>query len=252
MIKYLYILYKKIADRVAPESEENLASFPLINYEISIGDNAMRKIEYKKGQKINRLTFIKEIGPYVEPSGRKRRMGLFKCDCGNYFEGKLSLVRCQKTKSCGCYRREVTTKRATTHNLKNHLLYTVWCGMKDRCYRDGNAEYHRYGGRGIKVCDEWQEFEPFYNWAIKNGWGINLTIDRINNDGCYDPFNCRFVTQKENNRNSSATKLNTQTVEEIRERYNDGKNGFTQKELASYYGVTQGHIGKIIRNEAWT
>jgi hypothetical protein len=86
------------------------------------------------------------------------------------------------------------------HGLYYHPLYRVWSGMKYRCntIRVSGENWH---GRGIKVCDEWQTFIPFYEWAINNGYQKGLTIDRINNDGNYEPSNCRFATYSEQNKN---------------------------------------------------
>ena len=79
--------------------------------------------------------------------------------------------------------------------------------MKRRCYNKNNKDYGRYGGRGIVMCDEWKnDFMSFYSWAINNGYRDDLTIDRINNDGIYEPDNCKWVTMKEQAQNRSTTK----------------------------------------------
>lgn len=85
------------------------------------------------------------------------------------------------------------------HNMtKKHPLYRVWCTMKERCNNKNNNKYKNYGGRGIKVCDEWQkDFTIFYNWAISNGYEKGLTIERINVNGNYCPENCTWITAKE-------------------------------------------------------
>jgi len=95
-----------------------------------------------------------------------------------------------------------------THGLSKHPLYACWADMKDRCKNPNNQRYKRYGDRGIKICNEWDNnFFSFYIFAIKNGWKIGLTIDRRDNDGHYEPSNCRFVTQQINRRNSKNSKI---------------------------------------------
>ena len=87
---------------------------------------------------------------------------------------------------------------------KNTRLYRIWGNMKSRCYNVHVTHYERYGGRGIKVCDEWKnDFKAFYDWSMSNGYTDNLTIDRINNNGNYEPLNCRWVTVKEQSINRS-------------------------------------------------
>ena len=88
----------------------------------------------------------------------------------------------------------------------NSRLYNIWLHMKGRCYRKSDDHYKHYGSRGITVCDEWKnDFKAFYDWSMSNGYSDDLTIDRINNDGNYEPSNCRWVTMKEqcNNRTSN-------------------------------------------------
>ena len=92
------------------------------------------------------------------------------------------------------------------HGLKKHKLYSVWNSLKLRCYNKNHYAYSSYGARGIKVCEEWKrDFKCFYDWAIKNGYKEGLSIDRINNDGDYEPSNCRFVDMfvQSNNRRSN-------------------------------------------------
>lgn len=102
-------------------------------------------------------------------------------------------------------------KKYAKHGLSYHRLYSVWRGMKDRCYNKNNRRYEHYGGRGINVCDEWlEDFLNFYNWAYKNGYNEKeeygkCTLDRINNDGNYEPTNCRWITLQEQNYNTSRT-----------------------------------------------
>lgn len=91
-------------------------------------------------------------------------------------------------------------KNSVKHGLSNTRLHRIWHSMYCRCYYSSTNQYKNYGGRGIKVCEEWkhmQGFINFYNWAMNNGYKENLTLDRINNDGNYEPSNCRWATKKE-------------------------------------------------------
>lgn len=96
------------------------------------------------------------------------------------------------------------------HGLKNTRLFSIWTNMKSRCYNKKSTNYNRYGGRGIKVCDEWRnDFKSFYDWAMSNGYEEHLTIDRIDNDGNYEPSNCRWATVKEQSLNTIKNRLVT-------------------------------------------
>ena len=95
------------------------------------------------------------------------------------------------------------------HGLYESRLYNIWKHMKSRCNNPKDAKYHNYGGRGVEVCKEWNDFIPFYEWAILNGYQDDLEIDRINNDGNYCPSNCRWVTRKVQCNNFSRNRLIT-------------------------------------------
>jgi hypothetical protein len=148
------------------------------------------------GVSFGNLTVIEEL-PRRYYSGMAKRMVMCKCVCGVILERYLpSLLMKKHDHNCGCKNR--------THNVSHTPIHWVWQNMKKRCYNNKSSGYYRYGGRGITVCDEWaNDFICFQKWALENGYAEGLQIDRINNEGNYSPFNCRFVTktQNMNNRN---------------------------------------------------
>lgn len=152
---------------------------------------------------MNRLTITSE--PYTKDCGTyKTKFVKCKCKCGNLIEVRLQSVKDSNTKSCGCLNIETRNKLKgiTTHGLSKHPLYSLWQDIKNRCYNKKVNNYNDYGGRGIIVCKEWKnDFVVFYNWAINNGWGKGLEIDRKNNNGNYEPGNCRFGSSKANSNN---------------------------------------------------
>lgn len=131
---------------------------------------------------------------------------LCKCSCGNEKVIEIRNLKSGHTKSCGCLHKEIVT----THGMGTTRLCRAWHHIKYRCYNKTYPKYDCYGGRGIKVCDEWKnDFMSFYNWSISNGYSEDLTLDRIDPNGNYEPANCRWVTMKEQNRNRRDNKLIT-------------------------------------------
>ena len=162
------------------------------------------------GKRFGRLVAIKRVETVTSSSGRKYSVWLCKCDCGRYKNVRLGNLRQGTVRSCGCLFSEEKSKAMKTRQLagfnKTHgeadtRLYRVWAAMKRRCSNPHVAYYELYGGRGISVCDEWQAYEPFRDWAKENGYRRGLTIDRIDCDGNYEPSNCRWATVQEQQRN---------------------------------------------------
>ena len=138
------------------------------------------------GVKYNKLTAIKELGT----NKSRHKMYLFKCECGNDKVATAINVRANRVKSCGCLSKK--------HGKCGTEIYSVWTGMKSRCYYEKNENYINYGARGIKVCERWKSsFINFYE-DMGDKPSAKHQLDRIDNDGDYDPFNCRWVTPSEN------------------------------------------------------
>lgn len=155
------------------------------------------------------FTRIRVIGsPFnvrVGSANKRMQHAVCQCECGEVLVARCSVLKIGRLHSCGCYQSDVTAARNFKHGLAPRKVpkpYNTWCHIRERCLDPNYPYWHRYGGRGIKVCDEWRDSpEAFCKWAIENGWQPDLTIDRIDNNGNYEPSNCRFVTQAENNRN---------------------------------------------------
>lgn len=139
---------------------------------------------------------------YLSPSAKgRKRYGIFRCSCGNEKEVFISSVATGASKSCGecmCYK---------YHLSRQDLQMICHARMRaiGRCYNPNNPSYKRYGMRGITVCEEWRvNTEAFVKWAVENGWQRGLSLDRIDNDGNYEPTNCRWATTKQQMNNTSA------------------------------------------------
>lgn len=132
-------------------------------------------------------------------------------------------------------------------NLR-YRSYCTWSKIRSRCEKPRCKNYPTYGGRGIKLCDAWQEFEVFWKWVQSSGFEVGLQIDRIDNDGPYSPENCRWTTSKNNNRNRGNNKLDVTKVAEIRRLLSQGVSG---TKIAAQFGVHHSLIYRIKLNQQW-
>jgi hypothetical protein len=190
------------------------------------------------------MKLIESLGTRLHHSGLYWvSFGLFECEhCGSVVERRLCAGK--ESKSCGCQQHA-----ARKHGMSGTALYAIWNHMRQRCSNPKVDNFHRYGGRGISVCEGWEDFATFKDWALANGYKRGLEIDRIDNDGNYEPGNCRFVTKPVNTRNSSKAKLTEEMVCKIREHYAQTKDRF--KDIGQLFGVSPTTIWRIVNNLSW-
>ncbi len=162
------------------------------------------------GKTFGRLTVIHRDGEW----DGNNTMWKCLCSCGNKCVVKGRNLREGHTRSCGCLHKDIAVDQPNhiTHGgTKNHhweRLYVIWQDMKARCEKSYATSYPRYGGRGISICDEWHDYPTFRTWALEHGYADDLTIDRIDVNGNYEPRNCRWATYKEQSQNKRTAVVN--------------------------------------------
>ena len=172
----------------------------------------------------------------LEYAGRNisgRPLWKCQCDCGNIHYSSTIDLRSGDTVSCGCHKAKALSKATRKHGFSDELLYKRWKSMRKRCQNVNNPMYRYYGGKGITVCDEWNnDYTKFREWCYANGYnkdikGYELTLDRIDTNGNYEPSNCRWVNMTTQVRNRSITRKTIFRGEEL-----------TIRELADRYHVS--------------
>ena len=160
------------------------------------------------GKRFGKLTVLKYHHKVKRNDGKHYlHYYLCKCDCGNETIVCLTHLKNEHTKSCGCIRYE---PNRAIHNLRKHRIYKIWAGIKTRCLNKNSIAYKDYGARGISICKEWESnILPFYNWAIANGYNDNLSIERIDVNGNYEPSNCKWIPKPEQSKNRRSNHLIT-------------------------------------------
>lgn len=183
--------------------------------------------QYAVGDVFGMLTVSgDEITHWDAKTGRNRYYYPCRCECGNATVARKDRLGKPNCVSCGCVNKAIFqsyqwktgeapdsgNRFQATHGMHGTRLYGIWCGMRDRCQREKHPSFDDYGGRGITVCDEWQTFETFRDWALANGYASHLEIDRIDNDSGYRPDNCRWVTHAVNMSNRRKPKRKAKTI----------------------------------------
>lgn len=171
------------------------------------------------GKRFGRLTVVDFV--HAEPPYRGW-LWVCKCDCGNTRTLMVGDVKGGKTRSCGCLHDEVCSKKASKfkHSVKDHArLYSIYNGIKKRCYNENESRYKDYGLRGIKMCESWLNsvdgFDNFVEWSMANNYTEDMTIDRIDVNGNYEPANCRWVSMVEQVLNKRDTRWVTYKGERV-------------------------------------
>lgn len=192
----------------------------------------------------SKLTVIERCGSYISPNGTIEPLWLCECGCEehNRLTLRSSQIKNGKTKSCGCINAERFRNMVTKHGFGDkENLYRHWLNMRFRCNSPNYEKYDCYGGRGIKVCDEWDNYAVFRQWALNNGYKEGLTLERIDVDGNYEPNNCKWATWKEQQNNKRSNHYLTYSGET-----------HTMAEWSEIRNINYGTLRSRINNYGWS
>lgn len=168
-----------------------------------------KRTDIKEGDRFGYLTVICEAEPNITPCGTVQRKFLCKCDCGNHVIRMRSTLQKSKNQSCGCKQLTFGDRtRKYTKEQRESFLYSTWHGMRQRCLDPNSSHFANYGGRGIIICEEWlNDYTKFYDWALENGACKQLTLDRIDLNGNYEPSNCRWADMETQMNNTTQNRF---------------------------------------------
>lgn len=195
----------------------------------------MRALDIQPGKVFGFLTVVREIAK----QNRHRRF-LCQCRCGAHAEVDLTNLTNGRQVSCGCHREQVRGQSSATHRLSRSPIYAVWNSMLGRCYREGDSNFKNYGARGIKVCERWHTFENFLADMGERPTEKH-SIERKDNDGDYEPGNCKWATKKEQARNTRRTRL-----------FSFQGRSLTTAEWAAEVGIKEATLSSRLRLYGWS
>ena len=198
-----------------------------------------RSFKDETGKVYGRLTVLSRNG--IDKSGCIKWN--CRCECGAEKEISGHSLRNGSSQSCGCLQIE----RTRTHGKTKTKAYKAWQQMKQRCTNPNAQYFHRWGGRGITFCSDWERFDKFL--ADMGEPSAGMSLDRIDNDGNYEPSNCRWATNKEQSQNTSFNVLNAEAVKVIKYMLKHKK--CTQAKLAMAYRISKSNISHIHRGKTW-
>lgn len=207
-----------------------------------------KRVDITPGTQFNKLTYIQD-----EPSKDKRvRLALFRCACGNTKVMALNNVRSGRSSTCGCEQFACHIKHGQALQTGSTTLYRRWESMRERCNNSNTKYYHQYGGRGITVCTEWNDFNVFAAWAVNSGFKESLTLDRKDNNKGYSPDNCRWVSMAVQMANRRKTPNTIHTYIGVQQLpYGRWRTGIRVNGKTIYIGIYDTEIEAVIARDTY-